>query len=129
MSRYLVSPVLVGRHDELNRLRVLLTRAIAGQPAVALVAGEAGVGKTRLVQEIAQVAGDSGVRVLSGGCVELGGEGLPRGCDQRKELLTIRGRLVHEARRLWRDQRPRSLIDAQHGGTASSARRGVEATA
>jgi DNA-binding CsgD family transcriptional regulator/tetratricopeptide (TPR) repeat protein len=76
VGRDLVSPVLVGRHDELSRLRSLLTQAIAGQPAVALVAGEAGVGKTRLVQEIARVAADSGVRVLSGGCVELGGEGL-----------------------------------------------------
>jgi DNA-binding CsgD family transcriptional regulator/tetratricopeptide (TPR) repeat protein len=77
VGRDLVSPVLVGRRDELSRLRSLLTQAIAGQPAVALVAGEAGVGKSRLVKEIARVAADSGVRVLSGGCVELGGEGLP----------------------------------------------------
>jgi DNA-binding CsgD family transcriptional regulator/tetratricopeptide (TPR) repeat protein len=77
VNRELVSPVLVGRHAELGRLRSLLDQAVAGQPHVALVAGEAGVGKSRLVQEIARVARDSGVRVLVGGCVELGGEGLP----------------------------------------------------
>jgi DNA-binding CsgD family transcriptional regulator/tetratricopeptide (TPR) repeat protein len=77
VSRDLVSPILVGRQDELGRLRVLLDQAMAGEPAVALLAGEAGVGKTRLVQEIARVAGGLGVRVLTGACTELGGEGVP----------------------------------------------------
>ncbi|WP_426513550.1 helix-turn-helix transcriptional regulator [Dactylosporangium sp. McL0621] len=77
MSHELVSPVLVGRRDELVRLRSLLDQAIGGEPAVALLAGEAGVGKTRLVQEITRVASERGVRVLSGGCAELGGEGVP----------------------------------------------------
>src|SRR5258705_5079510 len=77
VSGDLVSPVLVGREDELGRLLALLDQAIDGKPAVALVAGEAGVGKTRLVQEITRVASDRGMRVLSGGCVELGGEGVP----------------------------------------------------
>src|SRR5437868_2697158 len=74
VSRDLVSPVLVGRQDELGRLCGLLDQAIDGKPAVALIAGEAGVGKTRLVQEITRIASGRGVRVLSGGCVELGGE-------------------------------------------------------
>ncbi len=77
VNRELVSPVLVGRRTELDRLRSLLDQAVAGEPHVALVAGEAGVGKSRLVQEIARIARESGARVLTGGCVELGGEGLP----------------------------------------------------
>jgi len=77
VNRELVSPVLVGRRAELGRLRSLLDRAVAGEPMVALVAGEAGVGKSRLVQEVTRVATEAGVRVLSGGCVELGGQGLP----------------------------------------------------
>ncbi|WP_432824703.1 helix-turn-helix transcriptional regulator [Dactylosporangium sp. CA-092794] len=77
MNRELVSPVLVGRRAELGRLRALLDRAAAGEPVVALVAGEAGIGKSRLVQEVSRIAADAGVRVLAGGCVELGGEGLP----------------------------------------------------
>ena len=56
VSRDLVSPVLVGRHQELGRLRSLLMQAISGEPVVALVAGEAGVGKTRLTQEVARIA-------------------------------------------------------------------------
>lgn len=77
MNRELVSPVLVGRRAELARLRGLLERAVGGEPVAAVVVGEAGVGKSRLVREVVAVARASGVRVLAGGCVELGGEGLP----------------------------------------------------
>jgi DNA-binding CsgD family transcriptional regulator len=67
----------VGRTQELARLRELLSRAAAGQPLVVLLGGEAGVGKTRLVERLAATAGEQGVRVLGGGCVPLGEEGLP----------------------------------------------------
>ena len=49
---------------------------MAGEPVVVLLAGEAGVGKSRLVQEIAARATRRGARVLTGGCVDLGGEGI-----------------------------------------------------
>jgi predicted ATPase len=71
------SPVLVGRRRELDRLSALLDRALGGEPVVALVAGEAGVGKSRLAREVARRAAQRGMRVLVGGCVELGGEGMP----------------------------------------------------
>ena len=77
MFRNLVSPVLVGRDAELAALTAALDSAIAGEPAVVLLGGEAGVGKTRLVEEAAERARDAGARVLIGSCVELGGEGLP----------------------------------------------------
>ena len=67
----------VGRTQELAWLRELLARAAAGEPLVALVGGEAGVGKTRLAEQLAATAGGQGVRVLRGGCVPLGEEGLP----------------------------------------------------
>ncbi|MFI6074112.1 AAA family ATPase [Actinoplanes sp. NPDC051343] len=76
MNRALESPVLVGRRRELERLSALLDRAAAGEPVVALVAGEAGVGKSRLIREVARDASRRGLRVLIGGCVELGGEGM-----------------------------------------------------
>ncbi|TQS40671.1 helix-turn-helix transcriptional regulator [Cryptosporangium phraense] len=77
MERGLVSSVLVGRRAELARLRALLERVTAGQPAVAVLSGEAGVGKSRLVAEVAREAADDfGVRVLRGRCVDLGGAGL-----------------------------------------------------
>jgi DNA-binding CsgD family transcriptional regulator/tetratricopeptide (TPR) repeat protein len=67
----------VGRTQELARLHQLLSHASSGQPLVAVVGGEAGVGKTRLVEQLAADAGGQGVRVLRGGCVPLGEEGLP----------------------------------------------------
>jgi DNA-binding CsgD family transcriptional regulator len=67
----------IGRAEELARLRDLLTRAAAGEPLVALIGGEAGVGKTRLVEQLAANAAEEGVRVLRGGCVPLGEDGLP----------------------------------------------------
>jgi DNA-binding CsgD family transcriptional regulator/tetratricopeptide (TPR) repeat protein len=77
MGGNLVSPVLVGREAELAALVTALGSAVSGEPAVVLLGGEAGVGKTRLVEEAASRARDAGARVLVGGCVELGGEGLP----------------------------------------------------
>jgi DNA-binding CsgD family transcriptional regulator/tetratricopeptide (TPR) repeat protein len=71
----LVSPLLVGRDRELARLRAAAARTAAGEPGVVLVGGEAGVGKSRLLETAFGEATD--VRVLTGGCVELGGEGLP----------------------------------------------------
>jgi class 3 adenylate cyclase/DNA-binding CsgD family transcriptional regulator/tetratricopeptide (TPR) repeat protein len=62
---------LVGRDAELGLLLGLLDAAAAGRPVVALVSGDAGVGKTRLVAELAAAARERGVAVLSGRCAEL----------------------------------------------------------
>jgi len=50
---------------------------MAGGQETVLVGGEAGVGKSRLVRELIDRARGSGARVLLGGCVELGGGGIP----------------------------------------------------
>ena len=63
---------LVGRDGELTRLLGLLDDASAGRPSHALISGDAGVGKTRLVAELATRAADRGFLVLSGRCAELG---------------------------------------------------------
>ena len=77
MSVSVVSPVFIGRRDEMASLAALLGRAQAREPTFALVGGEAGVGKTRLVREISAQAAGAGFLVLTGQCVELGAEGLP----------------------------------------------------
>jgi DNA-binding CsgD family transcriptional regulator/tetratricopeptide (TPR) repeat protein len=69
----------VGRADELARLEQALTRAVEGTPATVLVGGDAGAGKTRLVEEFTDSARAQGARVLVGGCLELGDDGLPYG--------------------------------------------------
>jgi DNA-binding CsgD family transcriptional regulator/tetratricopeptide (TPR) repeat protein len=73
----LVSPVLVGRQAELSSLDAALGRVLGGEQVTALVGGEAGVGKSRLVHELIGQARDGGARVLVGSCVELDGGGIP----------------------------------------------------
>ena len=64
---------LVGRDGELRRLLDLLDDAAEGRrPTHALISGDAGVGKTRLVSELAARAAGRGFTVLSGRCAELG---------------------------------------------------------
>jgi len=63
---------LVGRTAELGRLLDQLDAAAAGRPVVTLISGDAGVGKTRLVTELAARARERGFTVLSGRCAELG---------------------------------------------------------
>jgi DNA-binding CsgD family transcriptional regulator/tetratricopeptide (TPR) repeat protein len=77
MTATLTSPTFVGRTEELARLAAAGDRAAAGTPTAVLIGGEAGVGKTRLVGEMVAAARAAGATVLVGGCVELGGEGVP----------------------------------------------------
>ncbi len=77
MSASLVSPVFIGRRAELSALSALLERVSGAESAFATVGGEAGVGKTRLIGELAERAAGAGFLVLTGQCVELGAEGLP----------------------------------------------------
>ncbi|HEX9624852.1 MAG TPA: ATP-binding protein [Streptosporangiaceae bacterium] len=74
MSGSVVSPIFIGRRDE---LAALMRKAQSGEPAFALISGEAGVGKTRLIGELNAIAAQDGFRVLIGQCLELGAEGLP----------------------------------------------------
>jgi predicted ATPase len=70
------SSAFIGRAVELGQLEATLDRAEQGRPQVVLVAGDAGVGKTRLLLALGERARRRGMRVLSGGCVELGDIGL-----------------------------------------------------
>ena len=62
---------LVGRSAELTRLRALLDDATSGAVA-ALIGGDAGVGKSRLVTEVTAIAAGQGFTVLCGQCAEIG---------------------------------------------------------
>jgi DNA-binding CsgD family transcriptional regulator/tetratricopeptide (TPR) repeat protein len=68
---------IVGRAEELTELRAGLARAADGHGSAWLIAGDAGIGKTRVVTELADVARAGGALVLSGRCLDLIGPGVP----------------------------------------------------
>ncbi|MDQ1042862.1 helix-turn-helix transcriptional regulator [Streptomyces sp. V4I2] len=77
MSHTSLTTPLIGRDEELARLSGLLERARGGEARAVLVAGDAGVGKTRMLDEVAGQAAAAGMTVLTGHCVDLGDVGLP----------------------------------------------------
>jgi predicted ATPase len=60
---------LVGREAELSMLSAALGRCLLGNGQTVVVAGEAGLGKTRLIQEIQTLAVERGALSLRGACV------------------------------------------------------------
>jgi DNA-binding CsgD family transcriptional regulator/tetratricopeptide (TPR) repeat protein len=77
VTAHATSAALVGRDADLAALCDAFGRARAGEPTAVLVGGEAGVGKTRLVEEFCRYVSGEGAQVLTGQCLELGEEGLP----------------------------------------------------
>jgi DNA-binding CsgD family transcriptional regulator len=73
------SQVLVGRDAELTELASLLgVRPAPGQePAAVLLSGDAGVGKTRLLTELRDLAFTEGWQVFAGHCLDFGDSALP----------------------------------------------------
>jgi predicted ATPase len=65
-----VTPVFVGRSEELRQLDHTLAAVQTGAGRCVLVSGEAGVGKSRLIAEIRSRAIDSGFTTLEGRCFE-----------------------------------------------------------
>ncbi len=78
MVRRVSSTTFVGRTQELAELRGSLSPSGEGAlPALFFVAGESGVGKTRLLRELIGRAERDGAPVIGGSCIELGGDELP----------------------------------------------------
>ena len=72
------SAAVVGREEELGRLRTALVRAAGGERQLVLVSGEAGIGKTTLVETfLAETLLPKGTRVARGECLEHFGPGEP----------------------------------------------------
>src|SRR3954447_2760791 len=63
-------PVLVERDDQLASLESALMSAHRGEGGIAVLSGEAGIGKTRLANELARLARQLGGAVLWGSCSE-----------------------------------------------------------
>ena len=72
-----MSSRFIGRTRELAELEAAIRDASDGRPSLAFIAGESGVGKTRLLNELERHALTVDARVLSGDCVALGEDELP----------------------------------------------------
>jgi predicted ATPase len=66
------TPTLVARAAELAALRAAVERASSGDAATVIVSGDAGVGKSRLAEELMRAARGDGTLVLLGRCVDVG---------------------------------------------------------
>jgi ATP-dependent Clp protease ATP-binding subunit ClpA len=67
---HVLCPTLIGREAEVSVLEDALLSALRGDGGVVIVGGEAGMGKTRLVNALAIRARRLGCVVISGGCSE-----------------------------------------------------------
>jgi DNA-binding CsgD family transcriptional regulator len=81
--------VLVGREEETARLRSALTAAGEGRGGTMLVTGEAGIGKSRLIRETAQMARGRDCMILAGRAVA---GGVPTPFRPFAEALASAGR-------------------------------------
>ena len=79
MSQRITSPRLIGRDAELARLQQLCAHAVEGTFTLALVKGDAGIGKSRLVRELEASEAAAGVLTLRGSCFPIAGEEAPYG--------------------------------------------------
>ncbi|CAN5641674.1 hypothetical protein BH23CHL2_BH23CHL2_21940 [soil metagenome] len=62
---------IVGRERERTQLRQILHGAITGHGSLVLISGEAGIGKTTLVDDLIEHAKEQSCLVLTGGCYDL----------------------------------------------------------
>ena len=66
----ILSPVLIGRTSHLEALTRLIDQALGGSGQTAIISGEAGIGKSRLVAELKNHAARDGFDILQGSCFE-----------------------------------------------------------
>src|SRR5690348_10636369 len=69
-NKSIVCPVLIGREKDLAALQTCLEQTKRGEGLVALIGGEAGVGKSRLVEETKTYAADQGFVLMQGNCFQ-----------------------------------------------------------
>ena len=72
MAGRATSPTVIGREAELALIAEAVAAAKVGQPRIVLVAGDAGIGKSRLIGEACTRAEREGALTAVGGCVQLG---------------------------------------------------------
>jgi DNA-binding CsgD family transcriptional regulator/tetratricopeptide (TPR) repeat protein len=122
---------LIGRTTEISTLLSAVDEANSRRAGAVLLSGDAGVGKTRLLDEVATGAQERGFTVLAGHCSDFGDAGLPylpfteifgRLATERSELTAELQRSYQPITRLLPNQR---LIGAESAGTDERIDRGA----
>ncbi|GAB2826085.1 hypothetical protein GCM10022221_25080 [Actinocorallia aurea] len=102
---------LVGRAEELAVLRQALREASNGRTGLGIVEGEPGVGKTRLLEEVAADAGRRGAHVVWASCLE--GDGTPAMWPWEQALTAVLDGLPAPAREKWLSSDLGVLLEAR----------------
>ncbi|GIF23570.1 hypothetical protein BJ973_004179 [Actinoplanes tereljensis] len=110
------SVALVGRVEELAALRQVIESGLAGGTGLAVVEGEPGVGKTRLVEEAVAEAGRRGAHVVRGDC--FAGGGTPSMWPWVRVIGAILDSLPEPARERWLAGELGRLVEARGDGLA-----------
>jgi DNA-binding winged helix-turn-helix (wHTH) protein/tetratricopeptide (TPR) repeat protein len=110
------APALLGREDEMARLEEWFREVQAGRRRVVLISGEAGLGKTTLLQAFLSRLDPDAVSIAQGQCLDHRGEGEPYMpvLEALTRLSHSEGAALDEIRRLapsWLLQMP-GLVDA-----------------
>ena len=109
---------LVGRVEELALLRQVVVPAFADGAGLAIVEGEPGVGKTRLLEEIAAEADRRHALIVWGRC--LSGDGTPSMWPWVQTVSTILDALPADLQRHWLDSELGRLVEPRDGAPAGS---------
>jgi hypothetical protein len=115
---------LIAREHELAELRVALAAALGGHGSVVLLAGEPGIGKTRLTRALADDAAARGVPVWWGRCAEEGSAPSfwPWSSALRRGLEQTGAELVRAAAGPFRDELAHVFPGLTADGASSSPR-------
>jgi DNA-binding CsgD family transcriptional regulator len=123
-------PVLVGRRAEIQALESALAGALAGRGGCAVITGEAGIGKSRLIRELARMAAGRQVPVVMGRAVPASASAAYRPVTEAL-LQLLRRRPLPDDPSLapWLPHLAVLLPGAVAGGPAAGLGRGVDSQA
>jgi hypothetical protein len=121
MNRAPGKPSFVGREIEKRELIEFLDLAKAGTGGLILIAGEPGIGKSRLTEEAISAASSRGFEVVRGACWEAGGAPpywpwiqISRHCGERKSGKLEKFSIQNTALEPWTEA-TRDVLDASTG--------------
>ncbi len=116
----MTGPVFVGRARELDQLAGLPADAAAGRPRIAVVEGEAGLGKSSLISEFLSRHRDVRVLAASGEVSEQASVALARGQPEQAEHILEASRTVADSLQV---PLARALYDVEYGRCLARAHR------